>query len=973
MLDLVRKHKLVTALALVLVLYTLAGFFALPAWLRGAASDFVSTQLHKKLNLGKVSFNPFTLALDARDVNLGDERQQTIVAVQHLRLNLSWSSLFHLSPVFDEIVLEKPQVAAVVRGDGSLNLRELAPPSEPSTEPAKPLALAITHLQLSDGRVSYQDLSRPTPFTTRIEPINLALDEFSTRGDSGNRYQVHAVSVDRESFDWAGDVRLNPLRSTGHITVTDLKAQTIWSYLRDALSFEMPAGTIQLAGDYDFLLGSDAPSLKLKLDEIAVHDLGIKRPGGTDPYITLGSLLVANSTLDLQARSVAVGSIAFGQLNVNAWLDADGRFNLDELRPQPGPAPVANEPAAAAAPAPASAPWKISVPRIAIAGSTIAFEDRRVTPAAPLKVEALNAQFTGFDNSGHGTLGIEGGCTLSGAGQFTTKGTLALDSNALALNFDLKDLDLKPLQPYLNERTDMTLLSGFVSVAGDFSYRPGEVSAPIDFHGRIGSRDLRTIDNRLREDFIRWQDLAVEGIAFSTRPKRLTIREVRARAPYARVIIAPDNSVNISTVLRPARLRDQPAGAMAAQAGKAPAPAVAAEPALRVEIAKVRFDDGSANFADLSIRPNFAAGIQTLSGTVIGLSSKASARAKVDLDGKVDAYAPVKIEGEVNYLAAQSYTDLHLAFQNMELTTFTPYSGKFMGYTIRKGKLSVNFKYHVENRKLRAEHNVILDQLTLGERVDSPDATKLPVKLAIALLKDRNGVINIDLPVTGDLDDPKFRLGPLIWKVVGNLLTKIVTSPFKLLGSLFGAGDEVKYVDFAAGDASIDAATADRIRSVAKALNERPELEIEIPISSVDSIDRAALIDAALKARLTQAAAGGALPTDRGGYLRLLGQVYREQFKKKPDELTDPLLKSEAAKKDPAAATEAAIAALTGELKSTVTLADSDLHSLGQRRAEAVRALLLEGTSLDPARVFITAESPAAVEQGKVRMELKLR
>jgi hypothetical protein len=394
---------------------------------------------------------------------------------------------------------------------------------------------------------------------------------------------------------------------------------------------------------------------------------------------------------------------------------------------------------------------------------------------------------------------------------------------------------------------------------------------------------------------------------------------------------------------------------------------------MRVEIARVRLDSGSANFADLSIRPNFAAGIQSLSGTIVGLSSKANARATVDLDGKVDEYAPVKIQGEVNYLAAQSYADLHLAFENMELTTFTPYSGKFAGYTIRKGKLSVNFKYHVENRKLRAEHNVILDQLTLGDRVDSPDATKLPVKLAIALLKDRNGVINIDLPVTGDLDDPKFRLGPLIWKVVGNVLTKIVTSPFKLLGGLFGGGDEVKYVDFPPADVSIDAATVERVHNVAQALQERPELEIEIPISFVGSLDREAMVNAAFDARVLAASGAAALPTDRREYLRVLGQVYREPFKKKPDEVTDPLLKGDPAKQDPAAATEAAITALAHELKAQVTVADADLRALGQRRAEAVRALLLEGSGLEPARVFITAETPAAVEQGKVRMELVLR
>jgi uncharacterized protein involved in outer membrane biogenesis len=964
MIDLVRKYRLLVPLALVLLAYTIGGFLVLPHWARGAASDYAASELHKRLDIASLSFNPYTLALDARGINLGDDRQPTIIGLEHLRVNLSWSSLFRLSPVFDEILLEKPEVAVVVRADRSLNLRELLPKSSKAAdEPSKPLKLAITHLKLSDGRVGFSDLSRPTPFNTRIEPINLALDEFSTRAGSDNRYEIHALSVDRETFDWQGTVQLNPLRSTGRITVADLKAQTVWSYLRDALSFEMPAGTIKVAGNYDFLLGEDAPSLTLKLEEVAVHDLGVRPRRGSEPYVTLGTLTIANSAFDLKARTVVVGSIALSGANVNSWIEPDGDFNLNELRPE-GESPAESSASAAPAAAPATAPWKLSVPKVSIEASTVAFEDRRVTPAAPMKVEALSAVLTGYNNGKQGSLGIEGSCRLNGTAQLSSKGGLALDSNALALNIDLKDLDLKPLQPYINQETDMALLSGVLSVAGDLSYRPGEASAPIDFRGRVASRDLRTVDNHLKEDFIRWRELAVEGITFSSQPKRLTIREVRAREPYARVIIAPDASVNITDVLRPVRNR---------RTASAVEPAPVKTPAMRVEIAKVRFENGSANFADLSIRPNFAAGIQSLSGTVVGLSSRADARAKVDLNGKVDQYAPVTIDGEVNYLAARSYTDLHLVFQNMELTTFTPYSGKFMGYTIRKGKLSVNFKYHVENRKLRAEHNVILDQLTLGDRVDSPDATKLPVKLAIALLKDRNGIINIDLPVTGDLDDPTFRLGPIIWKVVVNLVTKIVTSPFKLLGSLFGSGEEVKFVDFAPGDAAIDAAAADRIRNVAKALNERPELEIEIPISFVGSLDRAAMIEAQLNAHVLAASGAATLPADRREYLRVLGLVYREQFKKKPDEITEPILKSDQAKQDPAAATEAAIAALAGELKPLITVADSDLRALGQRRAEAVRSLLLEGTGLAPERVFITAETPTAVEQGKVRMELALR
>jgi len=997
--ELLRKFKWPIAGAVVLGLYAAGGFLLFPHWLRGAAIDYSTNTLHRQLEIGDVKFNPFTLALHIRQFNLHGADVPTAVGFDHLGLNLSWASLFRMSPVFDEIVLEKPLVGLIVLENGELNLLKVLPKeTTPSEEPSKPQQFAITHLQLSDGRIEFTDRTRPTPFHTQISPINLKLDEFSTRGDSDNRYSIHAVSIDREVFDWLGTVQMNPVRSTGRVTIADLKAETVWSYLRDALSFEMPAGTIHLDGNYDFRLETDGPSLKMKIEDIGIAALALRPPKGTDPYITVGAIDIKESALDLKTRSFSIGSIAVDQASVTAWLEKDGHFNLDELRPAPtadaataDAAPADATTATAATPAPAPKPaaeepsekWSIALPKLALTGSTIAFEDRRMTPVATTRVEALSANVDGLNNSGQGSIAVRGACDLNGSGHFETAGTLALETAALALKIDLKSFDLKPLQPYFNEYTDMTLLSGNLGVAGDFHYQPAIESAPIDFQGRVESSGLRTVDNYLKEDFIRWNELAIEGVEFNSQPGpgRLKIREIKARGPYARVIIEPSASVNISTILRPARMHDLPVAdadenADAKRPGKQPAkPAAPArqEPTMRIDIAKLRLEKGSANFADLSIKPNFSAGIQSLSGTVTGLSSRTDARAVVDLDGKVDEYAPVNIDGTVNYLAAESFTDLRVVFQNMELTTFTPYSGKFMGYTIQKGKLSVDFHYLVENRKLRAEHNVKLDQLTLGDKVESPDATKLPVKLAIALLKDRNGLIDIDLPVTGDLDDPKFRLGPIIWKVVVNLVTKIVASPFKLLGSLFGAGEEVKFVDFAPGDAAIDAATTERVKGVAKALTDRPELKIEVPISFVGELDREAMLNAQLTAGVLAATKETAIPTDRGDYLKMLETTYKQQFGKKAGEITDPILKSDQAKADKAAATEAAIAALTTELKTRLSVLDTDLRALGQKRAENVRALLLEGTGLAPERVFITAETPAAVDQGRVRMELALR
>jgi hypothetical protein len=309
----------------------------------------------------------------------------------------------------------------------------------------------------------------------------------------------------------------------------------------------------------------------------------------------------------------------------------------------------------------------------------------------------------------------------------------------------------------------------------------------------------------------------------------------------------------------------------------------------------------------------------------------------------------------------------------MELTTFSPYSGKFAGYRIDKGKLTVDLNYLVENRKLDAKHRIVVDQLQLGEKVDSPDATKLPVRLAIALLKDRNGVIDLDLPVTGSLDDPRFRLGPIIWKVVVNLITKAVTAPFALLGALFGGGEEMQYIDFAPGLATLDEQNRTKVGQLAKALDARPGLSLDVPMVVRPAADRAALVErrwtaqvraAAEKSLGRRAAEPGAVDAD------VLAKLYREQVGSRP-EIPKPAPAAEGAPPPDREAHE--IAWLEAALKPRVTVVDADLETLARERAQIVQAGLLEGTGIDPSRVFVVQAAPLEGEAPTVRMQVSLR
>ena len=372
----------------------------------------------------------------------------------------------------------------------------------------------------------------------------------------------------------------------------------------------------------------------------------------------------------------------------------------------------------------------------------------------------------------------------------------------------------------------------------------------------------------------------------------------------------------------------------------------------------------SMNFADLTLSPNFTIGIQQLQGSVSELSSRELARADVDLAGSVDGYAPVSIRGQINPLSEVAYTDIVMAFDGIELTTFTPYFSKFAGYRIERGKMTLNLRYRLNASHLDAENKIILNQLTLGDKVESPDATSLPVKLAVALLKDSKGVIDLDIPISGSLDDPEFSVFPIVLKALMNLLWKIVTAPFALLGSLFGGGGEdLQYVQFSPAVDTLARDQDQKLQAVARGLAGRPALQMEIRGASSPVEDRRALAEAALLARIR---AGGNGPLAGHEESRIL-EVYRQTFREDPGKLAGADVRNERVRDS------IVVAAARERLIDSTLVPEADLRALAQRRAAAVRAYLAGPGKIDPARIFLQeVDTGTQAQEHSVRVTMTL-
>ncbi len=619
--------------------------------------------------------------------------------------------------------------------------------------------------------------------------------------------------------------------------------------------------------------------------------------------------------------------------------------------------------------------WRVSVGSVHLGNAAVLVDDHALAPATHFALRPINLDVAGYSNAADAQLKLVGDLKLEPAAQLKLDGKLRPTPLDAALKLQLQGLDLAALQPYLAPYTGLRLKSGTFGSALQVHYAAaGAKPAQLAASGDVGIANFVAQDPA-QQDFLKWRQLDITGIDYQQSPQKLAIRQIALTAPYARVVIEQDRSINVVQVMSPpsatASVATKAPSNESAQAvpakpvevgGKTPATKPATANPMPIRIDTITLAGGSANFADRSIEPQFATAIVALAGKVTGLSTVASSRAKLHFDGHVDQYAPVVIDGEINPLAASKYADVSLSFRNMDLTTFNPYSGRFAGYNIVKGKLTTELKYKIEDRKLDAQHHVVVDQLEFGDATGSKQAVPLPVRLAVSLLKDRNGVIDLQLPVAGSLDDPTFSVGPIIWHVFVNLLTKVVTAPFAAIGSLFGGGDELSYVDFAAGAASLNDTESGKLGKLAAALVERPQLRLDVPLAVAEAADRKALAQRSLDQLLPPAAAS-AVPKDR---LKALERVYRDQLKKS---LSYP----ETSGDDKDAQIKSRIDWIESALIERLAPDEAALQQLGKDRAQAVEALLLTNSQINAERIFVVAGSGSATtDTGGVRMALKL-
>ncbi|WP_414884097.1 DUF748 domain-containing protein [Pseudomonas sp. IT-P171] len=970
--------RAIGALLTALALYSLLGFLILPGIALRVANQQLANYATTPATIQRIELNPFSLEVTLWGLIIGEPGKEQI-GFERLYANLQidslWTKALHLS----DIELDKPKTEILFGKDGKLNLLGLfnIPASEPTpADPdAKPFPLRIERIKLADGVVHFKDDRPSEAIEFLYDKLDFELNNLSTLPEDSADMTLVAIGPNGGQLDWTGNFSLIPIASEGKLKITDGQMKAFWPYVRDALPLVLENGVLNLSTDYKLNLSKET-ELLLSNVAVSVAPFAINAPDGR-PLAKLARLDITDTTVDLAKQQVVVGKIRSNKLETWAALEADGQLDWQKLfASQPSKeatkakAEPVSTPAAAdspKAPAAPSKPWQVVLKDVQLRDYQVHLADRKAQPAVTLDLTPLNLDLQNFDslNGSPFTLKLDTG--VGKQGKITADGEVNLAPVSARLNVQTKDIDLRVAQSYINPFIRLELRSGMLGSDLAVNLKSTEPLA-LSVTGRAQIDQLHTLDTLKTRDFLKWQQVVVEGLNYQ-HGDSLSIDRINLFQPYVRFMINDDRTTNVDDLLIP---QPPDSGAKTAAAK----PAASKDKPLGIHIGGVAINDGSANFADFSLTPNFATAVQQLNGQIGTIDSRQAKPATVDIKGKVDRYAPVTIKGSVNPFDPMASLDIATSFKRVELTTLTPYSGKFAGYRIRKGRLNLDLHYLITKGQLKAENKVVVEQLQLGEKVDSPDAVSLPLKLAIALLKDVDGKISIELPVTGDLNNPQFSVMPIVWQTLRNLIVKAAAAPFKMIGGLVSGGgsEDLGTVSFAPGSSDLSKEAEGSLVKLSQALKERPALRLEIEGTAAASSDGPPIAEQRLEREYqynyykmlqrrgdkvpAQASLLQVPDSEKGP---LLEGIYRTRLKTQPPAEWKDLGKEERTAK------------MRADVIKFWSTSDVLLRQLGQDRASSIKDYLVDKGQLADDRVyFIDASLGEAESDGKVVTPLHL-
>lgn len=1042
------RKRLFWAVGLALA-YTVMGFLILPVIVRIVAERQLSRLLHREVTIQKVLLNPYVLSGTVRGLLIKDRDGDRFLAWQEVYGNLQLRSFFGRPWVFKEVRVVEPFVRVQVNKDHTLNFSDVlarlaeAQQQNPRAKPSKPLALRVDSLRIIRAEASYTDLTPSTPFHRRLGPVELTLVGFHTDPGVTNPYSFSGVTDSGETLSWSGQFSLFPLRSQGEFSVGHVSLAQYAPLYQDIVRFQIQGGALDARAAYEVAWSQTNGVAVLTNAWFHLHGFRVADKNPATNVAEVADLTVAGASADALARRAQVDSISVNGASLQVQRTAEGKLNVVELAQPIGTNVPDSVLLFLRSVTNVFAQFLSStntaqglVRTLELRDCELRFEDLANPRPVRLALTDISLGATNLSNLPGANLTAGVSLRWNTNGSINASATASIDPAGAEARFTVAGLELAPLGPYLDQFVSVFIVGSSLSMDGKVTLeRPTGPNPNATFTGNFRLDGFGSVDSETGEDLLKFSEANFADVKTQLSPPEFSVHELALRDLSAQVVLETNDTLNLVRVIRMLGTNApvQPAAPGRDSGSSSPAHPrksfadlrrqfgemlslysatnlTRVQVPVRVAVDTVVLSNAAVLLTDRSVQPEVRAALGNINGQVTGLSSDAHTEIAVKLHAAVDKTGPADLTASLPP-PGQGVTNLLKAvLKNVDLNPAGTYSRKYLGYALRKGKLSLDIDYQMTGRKIKARNAVQLDQFTLGEKAQSPDATKLPVKLAVALLKDRNGRIELDVPVEGDLDDPKFRLGTVITHALVNVITKIVTSPFAALGSLFGGkGEEVSFQEFQPGSAELSQASIQKLDAVINALYERPGLELEMEGSIDSSADGMVLRRRALEtqfkkkkwARLRKSeqerVSFSEVTLTSDEYAAFLQEAHLQRLAKaasegpvtgKPDQpqssappkaprggshSTQPEARKGAEDMMKQEIPTAPLPDLEREALDAIELSDSDYRTLADERAQTVKEYILKSGKVEAERLFLAEPNGKSASTNGSRVYLHIR
>ncbi len=982
-----RYRKWIIGIVVFFVLFTVVGFFVVPPLVKPYLLEALANKLNRQVSLSDLSFNPYTITAALRGFEIKEPgSEKTFVSFDEMIVNLDIRSVFKRAPVIEEFILRKPYVHLVRNKDKTYNFSDLLAlmKEEPKEEKKAPALFSVNNIIIESGSVDFVD----GPFDTShsVRDIKIAIPFISDIPEYIDIYvQPHfSATINGDPYAIEGKTKIfkDSHESIFNIVIEDFDIPYYLAYVPHDLNIAIPSGKLDVQSTVTFSMAADRhPNISVA-GNVALRDF-VLQDRKKNPVAGLKRLdVVMTSVEPLQSR-FHFAKIALDSPEVNVHRAKDGTVNLLTLAPpkKEEEKPAKPVPKAEEKPLPT-----LVLENLDLKGGKITYRDE--VPPEPIhsliQEIAVKGSAISTMKDSQGTLSVSMDLN-KGKGSVAVGGPVGLNPIFANLDVDIKKVRIRPFQEYFTEYFRVNFTDGDISVKGTFSAgKPPDKDLSLKYDGNVLLARVATVTKAGGEDFMKFKSLYVNSVNAGYNPLFVRVKDIALSDFYVHLVVNEDGTLNVQHLTKGKEAGQEES----AEAEPAPPKEEETEQpgekkeyvgdilAKNLEINRVSLQNGTIVFDDHHVNPNYASTMTELTGRMTGVTSIRTKPADVDIRGKIGRHIPVEITGKVHPFLSNLFVDIKATLRDFNLSPLTPYSGTYAGYKIEKGSLSFDLKYLIQGKELNAENKVVIDQLTLGDRVESPKATKLPVGLAITLLRDADGKINLDIPVTGRIDDPEFSVWRIILQVIVNLLTKVATAPFALLGSMFGGGEELSYIQFEYGSSDIPEQGMKKVETLVKALKAKPALKLDI-VGGVDmEMDRQGLIRAQFERKLKAQKMNDLIR--RGGKVGSVDDITIE-----PQEYDRYLKRAYSAEKFPKPRNIIGLEkSLPNEemeklMMTHIVVKDDDLRLLAMNRAETVADALQEEGEFEPGRIFVVEpktlqpEDKKDVKRSRVDFRLK--